>query len=87
MEFSRTLQELDMRVSGKWTSSTEGERRYLKKKAQFMKEISMKDRNMERVFSSGRMEVIIKETLSKVNMKVAGFTTLQIKVGNMKVIF
>ena len=87
MEFSRTLQELDMRVNGKWTSSMEGERRYLRKKAQFMKEIFMKARNMAREFSSGRMEVTIKETVSKANMRGADFTTLQIKAGNMKVIF
>ena len=73
-----------MRGSGKWISSMVGARRYLRRKAQYMKEIFMRGRNMEREFLSGKMGAIIREILYKENMKAEDCTTLQTKADNMK---
>ena len=87
MEFSRMHQELDMRENGKWISNMEEEKRFLRKRAQYMKENSSKDRSMGKEFLNGLMEAIIREILLMGSMKEKDYITLQIKEDNMKEIF
>lgn len=84
MEFLKMLQELGMKVNGRWTNSMVVVKRFLRKKDQFTKESSMKARNTGKESSNGLMEAITKEILFKENMRGEVFTILQIKGDSMK---
>jgi len=84
MEFLKMLQELGMKVNGRWTNSMVVAKRFLRKKDQFTKESSMKARNMGKESSNGLMEATTKEILFKENMREEDFTILQTKGDSMK---
>jgi len=82
--FSKTPQEHDTKGSGKQTNSMVGERKYLRKKARFMRATFMKARNTAKVYSNGPMEATTKAILCKANTKDAAYTTLLTKAVNTK---
>lgn len=87
MGFLKMLQELAMKGNGKWISNTAVERKSLKKRAQFMRETSLRDRNMVKESLNGRTDPTIREISSKGNTKVEAYIILLTKVGSMKEIF
>ena len=78
------LQELGMKVNGRWTNNTDEGRRFLRKKDQFTKESSMKAKNMEKGSSNGLMEATTKEILCKGNTRDEVSTISLTKDDNMK---
>lgn len=63
MGFLKIPRGRDMKESGKWINSMDEGRKFLRRKAQFMRETSMKARSMEKECSSGLMGVTTRETL------------------------
>ena len=80
----KTLQELGMRESGKWTSSMVMVKRFLRKRDRFMKESFMKVESMDKEYLNGEMEVTTKGTLLMESMKDEDCTILPTKEGNTK---
>lgn len=80
----KTLQELGMRESGKWTSSMVMVKRFLRKRDRFMKESFMKVKSMDKEYLNGEMEVTTKGTLLMESMKDEDCTILPTKEGNTK---
>lgn len=84
MESLKMLQELGMKVNGRWTNSMVEAKRFLRKKDQFTKESSLKAKSMGKEFSNGLMEATTREILYKENMRAEVFTILLTKDDSMK---
>lgn len=84
MECLKTLQELGMKESGKWTSSMATVKKFLRKRDRFMKESFMKVKSMDKESLNGEMEVTTKGTLLMESMKDEDCTILPTKEGNTK---
>ena len=84
MAFSKMPLGLDMKVIGRWTSSTVTVRRSSRKKGRFTRATFTKARRTGRERSSGKTAHITKGTSSTESMKDRGSTTLQTRGENTK---